>query len=66
MVDSNRQFPGTGQCRFRPNYENRDNKETRITPGGELLGTLFEENIRDQDRQSISTKWYGIGPHRHS
>lgn len=49
----------------RPNYENRDNRETRVTPEGELLGTLFEENIRDQDEQTLSTNMsYGFGPHR--
>ena len=48
-----------------PRYENRDSREVRITPGGDLLGTLFEEDIRDQDEQSISTNLsYGIGPHR--
>lgn len=49
----------------RPNYENRDNREVRITPTGDLLGTLFEENIRDQDVQSLSSNIsYGFGPHR--
>lgn len=49
----------------RPNYENRDNREVRITPAGALLGTLFEENIRDQDVQSLSSNIsYGFGPHR--
>jgi outer membrane receptor for ferrienterochelin and colicin len=49
----------------RPNYENRDNREVRITPADELLGTLFEENIRDQDVQSLSSNVsYSFGPHR--
>lgn len=49
----------------RPNYENRDNREVRITPTGDLLGTLFEENIRDQNEQSLSSNIaYGFGPHR--
>jgi len=49
----------------RPNYENRDNREVRVTPEGELLGTLFEENIRDQDEHTVSTNMsYGIGSHR--
>ena len=49
----------------RPNYENRDNREVRVTPEGELLGTLFEENIRDQDEHTVSTNMsYGIGAHR--
>ncbi|MEQ8314951.1 MAG: TonB-dependent receptor [Gammaproteobacteria bacterium] len=49
----------------RPNYENRDNREIRITPEGELLGTLFETNIRDQDEHTFSTNMsYSTGPHR--
>lgn len=49
----------------RPNYENRDNREIRITPDGELLGTLFETNIRDQDEHTFSTNMsYSTGPHR--
>lgn len=49
----------------RPNYENRDNRERRITEQGELLGTLFEENIRDQDETTFSTNMsYSAGPHR--
>ncbi|MCH1600818.1 MAG: TonB-dependent receptor plug domain-containing protein, partial [Pseudomonadales bacterium] len=49
----------------RPNYENRDNREVRVTPEGEMLGTLFEENIRDQDEHTVSTNMsYGIGSHR--
>ncbi|MDG2119522.1 MAG: TonB-dependent receptor plug domain-containing protein, partial [Gammaproteobacteria bacterium] len=44
-------FQGLLNLEARPNYENRDNREVRITPEGELLGTLFEENIRDQDKQ---------------
>lgn len=49
----------------RPNYENRDNREVRITPDGELLGTLFETNIRDQDEHTLSTNMsYSTGPHR--
>lgn len=58
-------FQGLLNMEARPNYENRDNREVRITPEGELLGTLFEENIRDQDEQSISTNMsYGFGAHR--
>ena len=49
----------------RPNYENRESREVRVTPEGELLGTLFEENTRDQDEQTISTNMsYGFGAHR--
>lgn len=49
----------------RPNYENRDNREIQLDPSGELLGTLFQTTIRDQDEQSISTNLsYSLGPHR--
>ncbi|MBT8148217.1 MAG: TonB-dependent receptor [Gammaproteobacteria bacterium] len=49
----------------RPNYENRDNREERLTPDGEVLGTLFETNIRDQDEHSFTANMsYSIGPHR--
>lgn len=49
----------------RPNYENRDNRERRLGPTGELLGTLFETNIRDQDEHSVSANMsYSTGPHR--
>lgn len=49
----------------RPNYVNRDNREVRVTPSAEMLGTLFEEDIRDQDEQSMSASMsYGFGPHR--
>ncbi len=49
----------------RPRYENRDNREVRVTSDGELLGTLFETRIRDQDEQSFSTNMsYSTGPHR--
>ena len=49
----------------RPNYENRDNREVRLGPDGELLGTLFETNIRDQDEYSLSANMsYNTGPHR--
>ena len=49
----------------RPNYTNRDDREIRVSPSGDVLGTLFEEDIRDQDEQSLSANLsYGIGPHR--
>lgn len=49
----------------RPNYENRDNREVRLGPNGELVGTLFETNIRDQEERTLSTNMsYGIGSHR--
>lgn len=49
----------------RPNYENRDNRENRLGPDGELLGTLFETNIRDQDEHIFTANMsYGLGPHR--
>ncbi len=49
----------------RPNYENRETREARIGPNGELLGTLFETEIRDQDEYTLSTNMsYSTGPHR--
>jgi outer membrane receptor for ferrienterochelin and colicin len=49
----------------RPRYVNRDDRETRISPTSEILGTLLEEDISDQDEQRISTNLsYGLGPHR--
>lgn len=49
----------------RPNYENRDNREVQLGPNGELLGTLFETNIRDQDEYTVSANTsYATGPHR--
>lgn len=49
----------------RPNYENRDNREVSRGPDGELLGTLFETTIRDQDEYSISSNMsYSLGSHR--
>ena len=48
-----------------PNYENRDRREQRITPAGELLGTLFETDIRDQDIHTFSNNMsYSRGAHR--
>lgn len=50
---------------LRPNYENRDNREFRLGPGGDLIGTLFETNIRDQDELTLSSNLtYGFGAHR--
>ncbi len=58
-------FQALVNLRSRPNYENRDNREVRLGPDGELLGTLFQEDIRDQDEQSFSTNMsYSLGPHR--
>jgi len=49
----------------RPNYENRDDRESLIDPNGDLLGTLFETNIRDQDELIASANMsYSTGPHR--
>ena len=49
----------------RPNYENRDNREVRLGPNNELVGTLFETNIRDQQKQTLSTNMsYSLGAHR--
>ncbi len=58
-------FQALVNLRSRPNYENRDNREVRLGPDGELLGTLFQTDIRDQDEQSFSTNMsYNTGPHR--
>lgn len=49
----------------RPNYENREDYESQIGPGGELLGTLFQTNIRDQDEHTASANMsYSTGQHR--
>jgi outer membrane receptor protein involved in Fe transport len=49
----------------RPNYENRDRRESRLGPDGELLGTLFETTIRDQDEHTLTANMsYNTGPHR--
>ena len=49
----------------RPNYENRDNREIRLGPNNELVGTLFETNIRDQQEHTLSTNLsYSLGAHR--
>ena len=49
----------------RPNYENRDNREVRLGPNNELVGTLFETNIRDQSENILSTNMsYSLGAHR--
>lgn len=58
-------FQALVNLELRPNYENRDNREVRLDPDGELLGTLFETNIRDQDRITFSTNMgYSSGPQR--
>jgi outer membrane receptor protein involved in Fe transport len=58
-------FQALVNVRSRPNYENRDNREVQLGPNGELLGTLFQTTIRDQDEQTFSTNLsYSIGPHR--
>ena len=50
---------------LRPNYENRDNREVRLDPDGEQIGTLFETNVRDQDVFTFSTNLgYNSEPHR--
>lgn len=49
----------------RPNYENRDNREVRLGPNNELVGTLFETNIRDQQENTLSSNMsYSLGDHR--
>ena len=58
-------FQALVNLQSRPNYENRDNREARLGPDGELLGTLFETTIRDKDEQTFSTNLsYSLGPHR--
>ena len=58
-------FQALVNLRSRPNYENRDNREVRLGPDGELLGTLFQTDIRDQDKKNFSTNMsYSTGPHR--
>ena len=58
-------FQALVNLELRPNYENRDNREVRLDPDGERLGTLFETNIRDQDELTFSTNMgYSTGPHR--
>ena len=48
-----------------PNYVNREDREVRVSPSGDVLGTLFEVDIRDQDEQNLSANLsYGIGQHR--
>ena len=49
----------------RPNYENRDDREVLLDPNGDVLATLFETNIRDQDEHTASANMsYSTGPHR--
>ncbi|WP_156762685.1 TonB-dependent receptor plug domain-containing protein [Woeseia oceani] len=48
-----------------PNFENRETRETRFAPDGDVIGTLFETNIRDQDNFRFSNNMsYNSGPHR--
>ncbi len=49
----------------RPNYENRDTRELRIGPAGDVVTSLRETEIRDQDEYRFSTNmsWFE-GPHR--
>ena len=49
----------------RPNYENRDNREVRLRPNNEVVGTLLETNIRDQQENTLSSNMsYSLGDHR--
>ena len=49
----------------RPNYENRDNREVRLGPNNEVVGTLLETNIRDQQENTLSSNMsYSLGDHR--
>lgn len=48
-----------------PNFENRETREIRLAPNGDVIGTLFETNIRDQDKFRFSNNMsYSSGPHR--
>lgn len=48
-----------------PNYENRGTWESRFAPNGDVIGTLVETNIRDQDKFRFSNNMsYSAGPHR--
>lgn len=47
-----------------PNFENRETRETRLGPNGDIIGTLFETNVRDQDKYRFSNNIsYSSGPH---
>ena len=52
-------FQALVNAESRPNYENRDNREVRVTPGGELLGTLLKRifAIRIGDPQHQHELW---------
>ncbi len=59
------EFQALINIEHRPNYTNRDDREVRVSPSGDILGTLFEEDIREQDEQRLSANLsYGIGSHR--
>ncbi|HDZ08174.1 TonB-dependent receptor plug domain-containing protein [Pseudohongiella sp.] len=49
----------------RPNYENRESRETQLNAAGLVVGSLFETNIRDQDIMELSGNTsYRTGSHR--
>lgn len=49
----------------RPNYENRESAEVQFNAAGQVVGSLFESNIRDQDEVEISSNMsYRTDGHR--
>lgn len=58
-------FQGLITLESRPNYENRISHETRYSAGNQLVGTLRESNIRDQQPLKASANLgYQSGAHR--
>lgn len=58
-------FQALVNLRARPNYENREDRESRFDSEGQLTRTMFQSNIRDQDIFDIrSNMSYRTGPHR--
>lgn len=49
----------------RPNYENRENSEVQLNAAGDVVATLFESNIRDQNEYTAAANMsYGAGRQR--
>ena len=49
----------------RPNYENRQSRETQFNARGQPIGSLFESNVRDQDELELTSNMsYRTGSHR--
>lgn len=58
-------FQALVSLQARPNYENRERRETQYDLGGQVLGSLFETTIRDQDVYVLSSNMsYRTGAHR--